>query len=130
MLTNAQLIAFVGTKKPEEARRFYSEALGLTLVADEQFAIVFDANGTMLRVSKVPSFEPLPFTVLGWEVSDIHRDISILTGQGVVFEQFDMLDHDDLGITTFPDGTQVAWFRDPDGNILSLTQSYSGKNRE
>ncbi len=122
MLSEARLISFVGTTMPAEARRFYEQKLGLHLVTDEPSALVFDANGTMLRVSKVASFEPAPFTVLGWEVDDIQQAADRLVAQGIRLERFEGFEQDDRGIASFPDGTRVAWFRDPDGNMLSLTQ--------
>lgn len=121
-MKQAKIIAFVGTQSPAEATAFYRDRLGLELVADEPSAIVFNAGDTMLRVSKVDSFEPTPFTVLGWDVADIRQELDRLVSRGVGFERFDGFGQDDRGIATFPDGTHVAWFRDPDGNMLSLTQ--------
>ena len=125
MLTDAKIISFIGTRSPDEARRFYEDGLGLDLVADEPSALVFDSNGTMLRVSKVANFEPAPFTVLGWEVSDIEKKVDELGKRGIPVERFEVFEHDDRGIVTFPDGTMVAWFRDPDGNMLSFRQFYA-----
>jgi catechol 2,3-dioxygenase-like lactoylglutathione lyase family enzyme len=122
MLVGAKTIAFVATTKAERAKAFYAQTLGLRLVADEPFALVFDACGTMLRVSKVSAFVPAPFTVLGWEVADIRASVAALTERDVVFERFAGFQQDELGLFTFPDGTRVAWFKDPDGNLLSLTQ--------
>jgi len=122
MLTDSPIIAFVGSQSPAEARRFYEKDLGLSFVADEPFALVFDANGIMLRVTKLSEFEPLVFTVLGWEVKDIQGKVDGLTERGVRIERFDGFEQDERGIATFPGGTQVAWFKDPDGNMLSLTQ--------
>lgn len=121
-MMESKIIAFIATKSPADAIKFYVDQLELQLVADEPSALVFNANGTMLRVSKVDRFEPAPFTVLGWEVVDIRREIDRLVGLDVVFERFEGFEQDDRGITSFPDGTMVAWFRDPDGNLLSLTQ--------
>jgi catechol 2,3-dioxygenase-like lactoylglutathione lyase family enzyme len=122
MLNTASLIAFIATTDPARARAFYETILGLPLVGDEPSALVFDSNGTMLRVQKVQSVLPAPYTSLGWTVQDISSEIRALTGRGVTFEKFPGLSQDDQGICTFPDGTQVAWFKDPDGNLLSLTQ--------
>ncbi|MFN2187499.1 MAG: VOC family protein [Candidatus Promineifilaceae bacterium] len=121
-MNEAKLIAFVGTEDPVRAREFYEEVLGLKLVAIEPSALVFNANGTMLRVSLAPGFEPAAFTVLGWDVADIKTKADELVQRGVNFERFPDLGQDEKGIATFPDGTQVAWFKDPDGNMLSLTQ--------
>ena len=122
MLKESRIISFVSTQAPETAKRFYIDQLGLELVADEPSALVLNANGTMLRVSKVASFEPAPFTVLGWKVADIKAKVDDLVERDVVFERFDAFKQDERGIATFSDGTMVAWFKDPDGNILSLTQ--------
>ncbi len=122
MLTTATIIAFVATTNPVRARAFYEQVLGLSFVADEPFALVFDANGTMLRVTKVQDLSPAAYTVLGWDVSHIRAEVEALTQRGVVFERYAGFPQDDLGIGAFPDGTRVAWFKDPDGNILSLTQ--------
>ena len=116
------LIAFVATASPEKARAFYESVLGLTLVSDEQWAIVFDAHGTMLRVQKVKSVQPQPFTTLGFRVPDIASAVRDLAGKGVEFVRYDFLPQDALGIWQAPGGGRVAWFRDPDGNLLSLTQ--------
>ncbi len=117
-----KIITFVGTQSPERARHFYQETLGLELIAAEPSALVFDSKGIMLRVSIVTHFEPAPFTVLGWEVEDILEQVDILASRGVDFEHFEGLGQDEKGVSTFPDGTKVAWFRDPDGNLLSITE--------
>lgn len=115
-------MAFVATSDPAAARSFYADTLGLRLVADEAFALVFDANGTELRVQKVSEPAPLPYTVLGWKVGDIARTVETLAAKGVRFEHYEWLPRDPAGIWTAPDGTKVAWFKDPDGNLLSLTE--------
>ena len=122
MLSNSEIIAFIGTKSPEASLHFYRDVLGLHLVADEPSAMVFDSNGTMLRVSKVPAFDTASFTVLGWDVADIEAKVAELVGRGGVIQRFDGMGQDEQGILTFPDQTRVAWFKDPDGNMLSFTQ--------
>lgn len=124
MLGTCDVMAFVATSDPSRSRSFYENALGLRLIADERWAIVFDANGTRLRIQKTQKFTPHPFTALGWEVEDIHGSIRDLTKKGVTFEKFNIpgFVQDELGIWTAEDGTKVAWFKDPDGNILSLTE--------
>lgn len=123
MLSGAAPIAFVGVTDLDRALRFYRDVLGLTLRHDETpFALVFDCAGTMLRVSKVEVVPEARFTVLGWTVPDIPAAVRGLAAKGITFMRVPELPQDELGIWTVPDGTQVAWFRDPDGNILSLTQ--------
>jgi catechol 2,3-dioxygenase-like lactoylglutathione lyase family enzyme len=121
MLHTSPVIAFSATRDPERARAFYADKLGLKFVADEHFALVFEANGTMLRIQKAPSYTPLPFTQLGWQVANIERTVDVLSERGVVFERFDGFEQDERGVWTAPDGARVAWFKDPDGNLLSLT---------
>lgn len=96
--------------------------MGLRFVADEPYALVFDANGVMLRVSKTQSLDPAPHTVLGWSVGDIQATVAALARKGVAFERYDVLTQDAAGVWTSPGGVRVAWFKDPDGNLLSLTQ--------
>ena len=122
MLNAADLIAFVGTARPEAAIAFYRDTLGLALVADEPFALVFDVRGVMLRVTKVDAVQPAPYTVLGWRVADIRAAAGELGARGVAFERYPGMPQDELGIWTSPSGARIAWFRDPDGNVLSLTQ--------
>ncbi|MEP7356948.1 MAG: VOC family protein [Anaerolineales bacterium] len=122
MLNTASLIAFIATADPARARAFYETILGLEFVSDEPSALVFTSNGTMVRMQKVQSASPAPYTALGWSVQDIGLEVEALTTRGLTFERFPGLPQDDRGICTFPDGTQVAWFKDPDGNLLSLTQ--------
>ncbi len=122
MLANSVPMAFVATAQPEQARAFYCETLGLQLVEDTPFALVLDAGGISLRVQKVPQVAPPPYTALGWQVGDIAATVQRLADRGVALERFDGLPQDDAGLWTTPDGTRVAWFRDPDGNLLSLTE--------
>jgi catechol 2,3-dioxygenase-like lactoylglutathione lyase family enzyme len=120
MLSTSKLAAFVATSKPAEARAFYEDVLGLTLVSDEEYAIVFDANGTTLRIQKAREFTPHPFTSLGWHVDDIEATMTELRKSGVVFEQYPWMPEGSNAVMTFPNGAKVAWFKDPDGNLLSL----------
>ena len=122
-LASSSLVAFVGVCDPDRAKRFYRDTLGLRLVSEElPFALVFDVQGTMLRVTVVPEVKPAKFTVLGWKVPDIQAAVSSLDKQGVEFQRYAGLQQDGLGIWTSPNGARVAWFHDPDGNILSVTQ--------
>ena len=123
VLGSHKIMAFVATRDFAAARKFYRDALGLHLVSEDPFALVFDARGTMLRVTAVQSMTPAPYTVLGWEVPDIAATVKDLQNVGVKLERFKRLnDGDELGIWTSPSGARVAWFKDPDGNVLSITQ--------
>ena len=122
MAPPGKIISLIVTTQPDAAREFYQDRLGLALIEDEQFALVFDVNGIMLRITKLETLTPAPFTVLGFDVSNISVEVSRLTARGIIFEQFEGLEQDERGVCTFSDGTQVAWFRDPDGNMLSLTE--------
>jgi len=122
MLASSKLVAFAPTVDMAAAQRFYGTVLGLRAVDANPFATVYDANGTMLRVTAVEVLTPHPFTVLGWEVADIASAIDGLVAAGVAFQRFDGMTQDERGIWTTPGGEQVAWFHDPDGNTLSLTQ--------
>ena len=122
MVALNKVVTFVATTNSQKARKFYEESLGLRFVSDDGFALVFDIDGTMLRIAKVPDFRPATFTVLGWEVSDIEKSVTELNARGVSFERFLGMPQDGLGIWSAPGGAKVAWFKDPDGNILSLSQ--------
>ncbi len=123
MATLQKMIGFVTTNDAEKATTFYRDLLGFRLIGDDGFALVFDANGTMLRVAKGRAFVPAQGTVLGWEVDDLRAAVRELAGRGVKMEQFnlDFMKQDADGIWTAPTGDQVAWFKDPDGNTLSLS---------
>jgi predicted enzyme related to lactoylglutathione lyase len=122
MLNESNVVTFVATGKPDSAKSFYEQTLGLRLVADDAFAIVFDANGIMLRVQKVEKHTAPNYTVLGWDVADIHASVKELLSKGVTCERYQWLEQDDSGVWTSPSGGKIVWFKDPDGNILSLTQ--------
>ena len=121
----AKPILFAATANPEQSLSFYQDVLGLQLISDQPFALVFSTAGIMLRVQKVEQVMPPPYTSLGWEVVNLAQTTSELINKGVVFERFPFLDQDDAGIWTTPDGAQVAWFKDPDGNLISITQDSS-----
>ncbi len=122
MLSGGKLVAFLATANADKAKTFYERTLGLTLREDSPFALVFDANGVMLRIQKMQAVTPAPGTALGWDVADIQATIAELTTRGVTFERYPGLPQDDLGIWQSPAGARVAWFKDPDGHTLSLTQ--------
>ena len=122
MLESSDLVAFAAATDLSRARMFYEQALGLPVAEYNDFACVLDANGTMLRITAVPEVSRASYTVLGWRVTDISATIRDLIAKGVVFLRYDGMDQDEDGIWTTPGGNKVAWFADPDGNILSLTQ--------
>ncbi len=116
-------MALSATKDAERAKAFYRDQLGLKLVSDVLFALVFDAGGTMLRVQRVKEVRVAQYTALGWQVPDIAAKVDDLERAGVKFERYGLPGQDEKGIWTAPGGAaKVAWFKDPDGNILSLTQ--------
>jgi catechol 2,3-dioxygenase-like lactoylglutathione lyase family enzyme len=117
-----RLIAFVATEDFSRARAFYSDLLGLTVVSESPFALEVDAAGTMLRITRVDEVRPASYTVLGWGVPDIRKSVAELKDKGIAFERYSGIEQDDLGIWTSPGGARVAWFKDPDGNLLSLTE--------
>ena len=122
MLDAADLIAFAATTDLDRARVFYEQVLGLPVTEQTDLACVFDANGTMLRVTAVPEVARAGYTVLGWQVADITAAARELSARGVRFLRFDGMDQDADGVWTSPGGGRIAWFADPDGNTLSLTQ--------
>ena len=126
MLASCDVIAFVATTDAERAREFYAGVLGLRLVDDQPAALVFDAHGTMLRIAKVQAFTPARHTVLGWVVGNVAGVVDGLTAAGLAFERFASLEQDARGIWTSPDGAKIAWFKDPDGSVLSLTEFPQG----
>ena len=122
MLKSSPVIAFAAAADLDRARAFYEQVLGLPVVDQNDYACVLDANGTMLRVAAVPEVAQPGYTVLGWRVTDITATVRGLAAKGVVFQRYDGMDADDDGVWTTPGGDKVAWFPDPDGNVLSLTQ--------
>jgi catechol 2,3-dioxygenase-like lactoylglutathione lyase family enzyme len=123
MLASHKIIAFAPTLDANKARAFYEGVLGLRILSQDNFALALDANGIMLRVANVPpSFKPQPFTILGWQVPDIGEAVAALNRKGVHFESYGFATQDSECIWTAPGGAKIAWFKDPDGNILSLTQ--------
>jgi catechol 2,3-dioxygenase-like lactoylglutathione lyase family enzyme len=122
-LNEHPVVAFVPTRDPDRARAFYRDLLGLRLTAELlPFALVFDAHGIMLRITVVKELTPPPYTSLGWEVPNIEEAVATLTQKGVKFERYPNMTQDERGIWAAPGGSRVAWFRDPDGNTLSLSQ--------
>lgn len=125
MLDQARLVAFIPSRDPKNAKSFFTDILGLRLVSEDPFAVTFDANGIGVRlvdVSNVKDFKPAPFTILGWSVGDIRRTVRGLRERGVTFERYAGMTQDDLGVWIAPSGAKVAWFKDPDGNTLSVSE--------
>ncbi len=122
MLGSSSIVAFVATTDAARAKAFYGGILGLPLVYEDDFAVVFDAHGTTLRVAIVPEIVVAPYTVLGWNVKDIAAAVQGLAQAGVEFERYPWMEQNELGIWNAPGGAKVAWFKDPEGNVLSLSQ--------
>ena len=122
MLSDKKLKAFIPTVMPDKAKLFYRDILDLKLLSEDNYALEFEANGTLLRITIVNELKPHPFTVLGWDVDNISATIKSLNEKGVVCEKYDFLEQDNLGVWTAPRGAKVAWFKDPDGNVLSLSE--------
>ena len=124
ILGGSSVIAFAPTTDPAKARAFYEGVLGLRLASNElPFSLVFDANGTMLRVTVVHELKPQQFTILGWRVSDIEGTVDRFAAAGVEFQCYKGVnDADPRAIWNSPSGARIAWFRDPDGNVLSVTE--------
>jgi catechol 2,3-dioxygenase-like lactoylglutathione lyase family enzyme len=121
--STAKAITFILTRDRPGSIAFYRDILGFRLVSEDMFAAVFDLNGTMLRISTVETHQPGPSTVLGWDVPDIAGAARALKAKGVAFNIYEGFGQDELGIWTSPaSDARVAWFKDPDGNVLSLTQ--------
>ncbi|MEO7658930.1 MAG: VOC family protein, partial [Pyrinomonadaceae bacterium] len=120
MLSDSKPVILIPTVNKDEAQKFYGSTLGLTFNFDDGFALVFDTGGIMLRVTPVREFTPHAFSVLGWEVADISASVTGLSAKGVNFEIYDFtwMEQDEQGVWMAPDGTKVAWFKDPDGNLL------------
>jgi catechol 2,3-dioxygenase-like lactoylglutathione lyase family enzyme len=122
MLKSRPIVAFVATTDPKRAKPFYAKTLGLRLVSEDGFALAFDAGGTMLRIAIVKTLQPAGYTILGWIVPDIAKAVRDLVKRGVIFQRYEGMPQDDLGIWSSPSGARVAWFTDPDRNTLSLTE--------
>jgi catechol 2,3-dioxygenase-like lactoylglutathione lyase family enzyme len=122
MLERAQLTAFLATTQAPRAAQFYGETLGLRRVSEDGFALVYDANGVELRLQKVEHFTPQRFTALGWQVSGIDALVAALSARGVRFQRYPGMEQDAQGIWRAPSGARVAWFKDPDGNLLAVAE--------
>ena len=122
IMGSEKLVAFIATRDTGRARAFYRDILGLPFVSEDESALVFNAAGTMLRVARVQEVAPAKYTVLGWQVADIIRTAKSLQKVHVPMERYPGMEQDEIGIWNSPSGAKVAWFKDPDGNTLSITQ--------
>lgn len=122
MLASMEMVGFILTKDYDAARAFYEGKLGFEFVSLDQFALVMRTEKNMIRIVKVPTFTPLRSTVLGWEVWDMDAVVKWLVGRGVVFDKYPFVQDQERGIWTTPNGDMVAWFKDPDGNVLSVSR--------
>ena len=122
MLSNPNITAFLPTVKPEQSKLFYMNIIGLKLVSEDNYALVFEGGGVCLRITVVDKFDPHPFTVLGFKIKGIDAQVKALSSKGVEFVRYDSFGQDDLGIWTAPSKAKIAWFKDPDGNLISLTE--------
>lgn len=122
MLTQGKLVGFVPTTDATKAREFYENKLGLEFVSDDSFALVMRSGASTIRIVKMKQVNPAQYTVLGWEVDDIRSLVASLKARGVEFEHYPFIQDQESAIWTAPGGAQVAWFKDPDGNVLSVSQ--------
>ena len=122
MLKLAQVVLFLAITDADRSRTFYEDVLGLTFMSDDPFALVFRTDDRILRLAKVKTMNPAPYTALGWNVVDIKSAVDGLVAKGIDFQVFAGMAQDEQGVWHSPSGAKVAWFRDPDGNGLSLTQ--------
>jgi catechol 2,3-dioxygenase-like lactoylglutathione lyase family enzyme len=123
MLGDSGLVAFLATTDATRARAFYEGVLGLRFVSDDPFAVVYSAGGVELRLQKVPQLTPQPHTALGWSVTGIDSMVAGIAARGGKFERFPPMQQDAAGIWQSPSGARIAWLKDPDGNLLSLTEA-------
>lgn len=126
MLAGLPPVGFLAARNLPRAQQFYSDTLGLPLLGDDGDALLFDCQGTLLRVAKVSRFAPAAHTVFGWQVPDVNRIVGALASSGVRCEQYAGMTQERNGVWVAPSGARVAWFKDPEGNVLSLTEMPGG----
>jgi catechol 2,3-dioxygenase-like lactoylglutathione lyase family enzyme len=122
MVSESEVMGFIPTKDVARARAFYEEKLGLRFISNDQFALVVESHGTLIRITKINEFTPAPFTILGWRTQNIEDEVQSLSARGVSFQRYPGMAQNNLGIWDSPSGAKVAWFKDPDGNVLSISQ--------
>jgi len=121
-LSESKMIGFIPSTNLGNAKIFYSDQLGLQLLDQNEYALEYKVGDTILRINKVSESISSDYTIFGWQVDDIGVSVKTLTDSGIDFIRFDGMQQDGLGICMFPGGSKVAWFKDPDGSTLSLTQ--------
>lgn len=119
MLSSCKLMGFLTTRDYDRAKKFFVDVLGFKFVSHDQFALVVETDNNMIRIVEIKEAVPAPYTVLGWEVQSIDEVAGWLQQRGVVFEKYPWMQEQ---IWTAPGGDRVAWFKDPDGNVLSISQ--------
>jgi catechol 2,3-dioxygenase-like lactoylglutathione lyase family enzyme len=129
MLGSAKIVGFVPTSDYDKARAFYEGKLEFEFVSIDQYALVMSVGGHRIRIAKIPNFAPLQGTILGWEVTDIEAVVTWLRDRGVALEKYPFVQDRELGIWTTPTDDKVAWFKDPDGNILSVVQHHQSTSK-
>jgi catechol 2,3-dioxygenase-like lactoylglutathione lyase family enzyme len=122
MTPDSKIIGFIPVSDGVRALDFYQNLLGLRFLSHDAFAIVLESNGNIIRLVRIEEFTPAPYTILGWQVEDIDGAVKELLAKGLVFQRYSFLQQSEDGIWTAPEGAKVAWFHDPDGNVLSLSQ--------
>jgi catechol 2,3-dioxygenase-like lactoylglutathione lyase family enzyme len=127
MIFEGEVMGFIPTTDAVRARGFYETVLGLRVVSDDPFALVVESHGTFIRITKLNQMTPAPYTILGWRVADIEKEVQALHARGVTFTRYPGMAQTDLGVWTAPGGSKIAWFCDPDGNVLSLSQHPDGQ---
>ena len=122
MLSEAAFTGFLGATDLARARGFFETVLGLSVVSVDDFALLLRGQNGLIRVTRVERAARAPYTVLGWDVADLQSAVLRLTERGLAFNRYPGMAQDELGIWTAPSGSRIAWFEDPDGNVLSLAQ--------
>jgi catechol 2,3-dioxygenase-like lactoylglutathione lyase family enzyme len=129
MISQGEMMGFIPTTDAVRARGFYESILGLRFVSDDPFALVVASGETFIRIAKLEEFTPASYTILGWRVDDIESEVQALHSKGVLFRRYPQMQQSLLGVWTAPGGTKIAWFTDPDGNVLSLSEHPEDKSR-
>jgi catechol 2,3-dioxygenase-like lactoylglutathione lyase family enzyme len=121
VLDDAAFVGFIPVRDLDSAQEFYCGVLGLKAVERNPVALLVDTAAGSLRLTSVPEFRPQPFTIAGWLVPDMSSTVAALATAGVTMQRYEGMGQDEQGVWTAPSGDRVAWFTDPDGNVLSVT---------